>query len=132
EPPKICDDIESAKFDRGSAASLLEYTVQALIEHHEEYRDYNSTTTQSDYGENLHLLFDFLKLKSTYDRYAWRMRPLVLAHEVLCRRGQDDAALRWQASMAGITRSKVAEPLLKELAELEQKHGLRLRTVRDR
>src|SRR5262249_23488747 len=81
--------------------------------------------------ENLHLLLDFLKVKSNYDRYAWRMQPLVKAHAVLCRRGQDDAAVRWQASMAGFTR-KLSDQLLEELAALEQEHGLRLRIVRDR
>ncbi len=132
EPPKLWIDIESGELERSCAAELVEYVVQAMIEHHEEYRDYNSTTTQSDYGENLHLLLDFLKIKSNYDRYAWRMQPLVQAHAVLCRRGQDDAAKRWQANMASFTRTKVAEPLLVELTKLEEQHGLRLRTVRDR
>jgi len=77
-------------------------------------------------------LLDFLKIKVSYERYAWRMKPLVQAHAVLCRRGQDDAALRWQASMAGFTEKQLAEPLLDELAKLEREHGLRLRTVRDR
>ena len=53
------------------------------------------------------------------------------AHAVLCRRGQDDAALRWQASMADFTK-QISEPLLEELAKLERDRGLRLRTVRDR
>jgi hypothetical protein len=132
EPPKLWEHIQSGELDRTRASAFVEYVVQAMIEHHEEYRDYNSTTTQSDYGENLHLLLDFLKIKSNYDRYAWRMRPLVQAHAVLCRRGQDDAAVRWQANMASFTRAKVAEPLLADLTKLEEQHGLKLRTVRDR
>lgn len=123
--------IEEGKYDRKKAEENLEIIVHAMIEHHEEYRDYNSTTTQSDYGENLHYLLDFLKLKVTYDRYAWRMRPLVQAHAVLCRRGQDEAAIRWQTSMAGFSK-KLADQLLAELSDLERKHGLRLRTIRDR
>ena len=43
--------------------------LQALVEHYDEYRDYNTTTTQSDYGENIHILLDFLRLKVRYDRY---------------------------------------------------------------
>jgi hypothetical protein len=123
--------LDENKYPRWQATHYLETIVQAMLEHHEEYRDYNSTTTQSDYGENLHILLDFLKIKVAYERYAWRMRPLVLAHEVLCHRRQDDAALRWQASMASFTRDR-ADELLKELTELEQKHGLRVRTIRDR
>lgn len=131
DPPALAAALESGKYDRDEAEQRLETIVHAMIEHHEEYRDYNSTTTQSDYGENLHYLLDFLKLKVTYDRYAWRMRPLVQAHAVLCRRGPDDAAVRWQANMANFSK-KLADQLLAELSELEKRHGLRLRTVRDR
>ncbi len=131
EPCKLWEHIESGELDRSRAVGLVEYVVQAMIEHHEEYRDYNSTTTQSDYGENLHLLLDFLKIKANYDRYAWKMRPLVQAHAVLCRRGKDEDAVRWQANMANFTR-KLADQLLDELTVLEQEHGLKLRTVRDR
>jgi hypothetical protein len=131
EPPKLWEHIESGELSRSRASACVEYVIQAMIEHHEEYRDYNSTTTQSDYGENLHLLLDFLKVKSNYDRYAWRMRPLVQAHAVLCRRGQDEAAVRWQASMAGFTR-KLSDQLLDELTALEQEHGLKLRIIRDK
>jgi hypothetical protein len=131
EAPKLLEDLVENKYPRWQATHYLETIVQAMLEHHEEYRDYNSTTTQSDYGENLHILLDFLKIKVAYERYAWRMRPLVLAHEVLCHRRQDDAALRWQASMASFTRDR-ADELLRELADLEQKHGLRVRTIRDR
>jgi hypothetical protein len=131
EAPKLIDDLQQNKYPRWQAMHYLETIVQAMLEHHEEYRDYNSTTTQSDYGENLHILLDFLRVKVAYERYAWRMRPLVLAHEVLCHRGQEDAALRWQASMANFTKDR-ADELLKELAELEIKHGLKVRTIRDR
>ncbi len=131
ERPKLLDDLDENKYPRRQAVSQLEFIVQAMIEHHEEYRDYNSTTTQSDYGENLGDLLDLLKLKVSYERYAWRMRPLVQAHAVLCRRGQDDAAVRWQSSMADYTK-KIADQLLDELEGIETDKGLRLRTVRDR
>src|SRR5262249_59219639 len=124
---KFVDDVDAGRLKRDDAISYVEYLAHALIEHHEEYRDYNSTTTQSDYGENLHLLIDSLKLKTSYDRYSWRMRPLVQAHAVLCQRGQDDAALRWQEHMAGFTRS-LSDQLLSGLAQLEQESGLKLPT----
>ena len=53
--------------------------------------DYNATTTQSDYGDNLHRLFDYLRLKARYDRAAWLLKPLNLVHETLARR---DGALK--------------------------------------
>ncbi|MCS7271735.1 MAG: hypothetical protein NZ703_11710, partial [Gemmataceae bacterium] len=103
----------------------------AIIEHYEEYRDYNATTTQSDYGENLHIFLDFLRLKSHYERYAWRLRPLAITHEVLCRRNQDALAHRWREHVARHTAAQ-AEELLQRLSQLEQRHGIHLRTIRDR
>jgi hypothetical protein len=105
--------------------------LQALVEHYDEYRDYNTTTTQSDYGENIHILLDFLRLKVKYDRAAWRMRPVALAHEVLCRRGQDVLAARWRESIQARTK-RLADELLDELGKREARYAVRLRTVRDR
>jgi hypothetical protein len=105
--------------------------LQAIIENYEEYKDYNTTTPQSDYGENLHLLLDFLRLKSAYDRQAWRLKPLFLAHETLARKGQAALALAWQSAFAGLT-EELSGQFVERLNYLEQKHGIRLRTVADR
>ena len=109
----------------------LEVVLHTIAEHYEEYRDYNTTTTWSDYGENLYVLLDFLRLKAKYERYAWRMRPLVLAHEALCRKGLPDVAEKWEKSIADFSRPLAAE-LMEKLAEKEAEHAVRLRTVRDR
>ena len=57
------------------------------MENYAEYVDYNSTTTQSDRGEMLYTLLDYLRLRASYDRVAWNLQPVVLAHEVLVRSG---------------------------------------------
>jgi hypothetical protein len=129
--PKLLDAWEDGKLDRTRTARAAELVLQALVEHYDEYRDYNTTTTQSDYGENIHILLDFLRLKVKYDRVAWRMRPFVLAHEVLCRRGQDALAARWRDFIANRTR-QISETLLDELGKREARYAVRLRTVRDR
>jgi hypothetical protein len=129
--PKLVGDWADGKADRTRAARQFEVVLQSLVEHYDEYRDYNTTTTQSDYGENLYILLDFLRLKVTYDRYAWRLRPMVLAHEVLCRRGFDRLAVKWREFLAGRT-EKLAKELLTDLASREAEHALKLRTVRDR
>ena len=129
--PKLLDAWADGEVDRKPTAKACEVVLQALVEHYDEYRDYNTTTTQSDYGENIHILLDFLRLKVKYDRYAWRMRPLALAHEVLCRKGQDGLAARWREFIAGKTR-RLAGELLDELAAREAKYAVRVRTVRDR
>lgn len=116
---------------RGQAIRILEFILQAVVENYEEYRDYNTTTTQSDYGENLFVLLDYLRLKSAYERDNWRMRPLVLVHEVLCRRGRTNDAEGWQEGIVKYTREH-ADQRLVELAETEARHGIKLRTVQDR
>jgi hypothetical protein len=115
---------------RAEAERRFQTVLQAVIENYEEYKDYNTTTPQSDYGENLYTLLDFLRLKASYERDAWRLRPVVLAHEVLARQ-QSPAAEVWQEQVAQLTGEQAAWHL-EELAELEKEHGMHLRTVADR
>src|SRR5262249_1307889 len=77
---------------REDATAFLQFVLQAVVENYEEYKDYNTTTSQSDYGQNLHVLLDFLRLKASYDRNAWQFRPLILAHDVLARKGRGESA----------------------------------------
>jgi hypothetical protein len=129
--PRLIDDWATGDVERARTARAAEVVLQALVEHYDEYRDYNTTTTQSDYGENIHILLDFLRVKVRYDRFAWRLRPLALAHEVLCKRGNDDLAGRWRDFIAEKT-AGLAEELLDRLGALEVRHGVKLRTIRDR
>ena len=130
--PKLVEDwAEEAVPDRARTARQFEIVLQSLVEHYDEYRDYNTTTTQSDYGENLYILLDFLRLKVTYDRYAWRLRPMFLTHEVLCRKGFDRLAAKWREFLATRT-EKLARELLADLSLRETEHAMKLRTIRDR
>jgi hypothetical protein len=129
--PKLVEEWDNGSLEKAAAAKHFETVLSALLEHYDEYRDYNTTTTQSDYGENLYILLDFLRLKVAYDRYAWRLRPLVLAHEVLCRRGYDRLAAKWREFVSERT-SRLADELLTDLGYREAEHGIKLRTVRDR
>jgi hypothetical protein len=128
-PVRLLDDLGD-KVPRAQAERFLQVILQAVIENYEEYKDYNTTTPQSDYGDNLHLLLDFLRLKASYERNAWHLRPLLLVHEVLARRHLR-VAERWQGQLTRLT-SDLAEQYQRELAQLEQQHGMRLRTVADR
>ena len=128
-----CDDVPQDLLDalegdlpRDQAIDLLTTILQALVENFDEYRDYNASTTQSDYGENLHVLFDFLRVKCGYERYNWQLKPLVLVHEVLCRRGLNAEAVDWQRGLIERTDRRAAGHL-NELAEVEQRHGVRVR-----
>ncbi|MBI1902572.1 MAG: hypothetical protein HYS13_15835 [Planctomycetia bacterium] len=113
------------------AAEVLERTILILLDCSVEYADYNHTTTQSDRGEKLYILLDFLRLSAQYDRLAWRLKPVVLAHEVLVRHKRSESADLWRRSVAEQT-TTTADHMLLEYSELTRKHGLRLPTVADR
>ena len=49
------------------AVRLLQVVLEAVVENYEEYKDYNASAAQSDYGENLYALLDFLRLKAAYE-----------------------------------------------------------------
>jgi hypothetical protein len=113
------------------AASWLQLVIETVIENYTEYRDYNNTTTQSDQGEQLYMLLDFLRLKVRYDRFAWQLVPIVTAHEVLVRSGRVVSAQRWRQIMAERTQ-EVVDWHLKRLHKLQDKYGMQLTTVSDR
>ena len=129
-PIKLLDDLGRV-VKREDAARRLEIVLQAIVENYEEFKDYNTTTAQSDYGENLNVLLDFLRQKADYERHNWQFRPLVLAHEVLARRGRGSTAVLWERSLMQLTRDP-ARQHLELLARLERARGVKLNTVSDR
>ncbi len=129
-PMRLIDDL-GTRVRREDAVRRLELVLQAVVENYEEYKDYNSTTTQSDYGENLYVLLDFLRLKAGYERSAWHFRPLILAHEVLARQGRNEAAVLWEESLTRLTHD-LADQHLQQLSRLERGRGVHLSTVSDR
>jgi hypothetical protein len=130
-PVRLIEDLDNGTITRGEAESHLRTILQAVAENYEEYKDYNTTTTQSDYGENLYVLLDFLRLKASYERHTWEFRPLVQVHEALARHGRESAAVAWEEAFAELT-GELADDHLDALAQLEQQYGVRLRTVADR
>lgn len=110
------------------AAHWLGIAIEAVVENYGEYIDYNSITTQSDRGDMLYTLLDFLRLRSNYDRLAWNLRPVVLAHEVLVRFGRDGAAEIWRHAVADRT-ADIAEEHLTRFNKLCKKYGMRLPSV---
>ena len=116
---------------REEAAEQLALVLEAIVENYGEYRDYNSTTTQSDRGELLYMLLDFLRLRTKYDRVCWNLKPVVLAHEILVRRGQESASRIWRKALTDRIHDE-AEQYLARLAELQKKYAMRMPTVADR
>ncbi len=129
-PVKLIDDLgRDVPID--AAVEMLHVILQTIVENYEEYKDFNATTTASDYGDSLYILLDFLRLKASYERHAWHFRPVALAHDVLARRGRAEAAVGWEEAFAQLAREPAAQHL-EELARLEREHRVRLSTVGDR
>jgi len=130
EGRRLLADLDG-RLPRDRAMALLGLSIEAVMDNYNEYMDYNSTTTQSDRGEMLYTLLDFLRLTSSYDRVAWNLQPLVLAHEVLIRSGRLEAAEAWRETFAEQT-SPLADDHLRKMRSLVREYGMSLRSVADR
>ncbi|MBN1394913.1 MAG: hypothetical protein JW959_07815 [Pirellulales bacterium] len=130
ETPRLIDDLDEAiPFDE--AARWLGVAVEATLENYGKYVDYNSITTQSDRGDMLYTLLDFLRLESDYNRMAWNLRPVMLVHQVLVRRGKRRAADVWRRAVAERT-APPADEYLARFERLADKYGMRLPSVAER
>ncbi len=130
-PTRLIEDLASGALGSRQAAARLRLVLEAVAENHAEYRDWNSTTTQSDRGECLHILLDFLRIKAEHDRIAWTLKPVNVAHRVLARRGAVEAAEAWRGRMRDETQDTAAG-LVERLAGLESHWGLKLASIGDR
>ncbi len=113
------------------AADKLALILEAIVENFDEYRDYNSTTTQSDRGELLYTMLDFIRLRIEYDRVAWNLKPVVWAHEVLVRRGRNAAAQSWRRMLAERI-GEEASRYQRKLTRLQRKYAMKMASVAQR
>lgn len=130
DPPRLIEEID-AGIPRDEAIRSLTTAIEAVVESYAIYRDYNATTTQSDHGELLHALIDFLRLKNAYDRVAWNLKPVALAHRILVENGRPAAAALWRRAVEDRTR-EAADQHQAGLEALTQRYGMRLPTVSQR
>ena len=128
--PGLLDDLDQ-RIPRGRAVDLLTTVLESVVENYGEYRDYNTTTTQSDRGEMLYTLLDFLRLRVQYDRISWNLKPIVWAHEILVRHGQREAAALWRRVLSQRMGDE-ADKLLVRLKELQARHAMSMPTIADR
>ncbi|HEV3136920.1 MAG TPA: hypothetical protein VGZ26_03430, partial [Pirellulales bacterium] len=130
EDLRLIEDLGEA-LPRADAVKHIGLVIEAIVENYTEYRDYNSTTTQSDRGDLVYTLLDFLRLRVQYDRVAWHLKPVLIAHSILVRRSRSGAAEMWRRALAERT-SELADSLQGRGAELRKKYAMRLPTVTDR
>ncbi|QDS97171.1 hypothetical protein [Adhaeretor mobilis] len=116
---------------REPAEEMLSIALEVVVENYREYRDYNTTTTQSDHGELLYNFVDFIRLRAEYDRVAWNLKPVIWAHEILVRHGRTLAAEMWRQAFVQRT-DDVAEDHAKRLVQMSEEYGMQLPTISDR
>lgn len=131
EVQPLMDGLQSGEIQRAEAERQLSIVLEGIIDHYAEYRDYNSTTTQSDRGEMLYMLLDFLRLRVRYDRVSWNLRPVFWAHEIMVRSGCHKGANQWRRALSERI-GREAEMYLEHLTKLQEKYAMRMPTVADR
>jgi hypothetical protein len=131
QPIKLLTDIEAQVIDRDEAVELAEFVYEAVVDNFDRFIEYNTTTTQSDYGSQLYCLLDFLRLETLYERFDWNTIPWQVAHEAVVRFGAQEIADLIEADVRDET-AEVADSFMDELNALERDYGVRLPTLHDR
>jgi hypothetical protein len=123
--------IRSGKVSIESAANQLGFVARVVLENYDEYRDYNTTTPQSDYGDNLYLLIDLLAHKVEFERHRWGQEPTYIAHSVLLEEGRFGLAAMVREDFDRRT-TFASRAMLSRLESNEEKAGFRLQSIRGR
>jgi len=131
QPIKLLDDITAEVIDRDDAVELAEFVYEAVVDNFDRFIEYNTTTTQSDYGSQLYCLLDFLRLETLYERFDWNTVPWQVAHEAVVRFGASEIADLIESEVRDET-AEVADSFVDELRALERDYGVRLPTLHDR
>jgi len=127
----LFEDIASGQLNRIEAERWLSLVFESILDHHAEFLDYNSTTTQSDRGDLIYMFHDFLRLRIRYDRVAWNLKPVMWAHEILVRSRFEQAAATWRRSLAERIGAK-ADIYITKLRSLQREYAMRMPTIADR
>ena len=128
---RLISALQAGDLDWDDTAEMLQIIYQTIIDSYYRFIEYNTTTTQSDYGNKIHCLLDFLRLESAYDRDAWNFAPSEIAHEVLAQGPRPWVATAWE-EICGMGVRQHADGHLDRLADLETKWGMRLPALADR
>ncbi|MDV6033719.1 MAG: hypothetical protein F9B45_27220 [Phycisphaera sp. RhM] len=128
---QLFEDLRNGKLSMNQANRWITLVYETLIDHHAEYQDYNSTTTQSDRGDLVYMFMDFLRLRASYERIAWNLKPVMWAHEVLVGNGLENAAMMWRRSLSERIGAE-AEKFVMRLRKMQKNYSMRMPTVADR
>ncbi len=130
EPMALLTDLEEGNIDMEEAVTNLKVIFESVIDKFDRFVEYNSTTTQSDYGEMFYCLLDFLRIEAAYERDDWKMVPLLIAHKVLAQQDRNESALIWEAVFEA-TSEEMSKKHLKKLKQTESEYKINLPLISD-
>lgn len=127
----LLEDLASGKLKHRDADACLQLIIEGILENYPEYIDYNGITTQSDYGQNLYMLLEFLRLVAGYYRTLWNLKPVLKTHEILVGEGEYAMADAWELAVKDRT-DMIAEELFRQYERLSNEYAIHLPSVYDR
>jgi len=130
-PIPLLTDLEDGTLDIDDAAGMLELIYGSVVDKFDRFLEYNTTTTQSDYGNKFHVLLDFLRVEADYDRDAWDRIPESIVHRALAMSDRP-GLLRMLEERFEAESRKQADRHVAALQELERKYGVHLPGISDR
>ncbi len=130
QPVILLSDLDDGEIDMEEAVSNLKVIFDAVVDKFDRFVEYNSTTTQSDYGEMFYCLLDFLRIEAAYERDDWKMVPLLIAHKVLAQQDRNESALIWEAVFEANS-EEMAKKHLKKLQQTESEYKINLPLISD-
>jgi len=126
--PRAFEDVRDGRLPAETLARFLRLILEPVVSYYSHYIDYNSSTPESDRGENLMILLRYLMAAGLMDRVLWTCVPFLRVYRALLEAGKLEVAdqfARWVESLA----APEIEFLRKGLRHLAEETGVRLLTV---
>ena len=130
-PNPLLQALENDELEVDEAIETLELIFGSVIDRFDRFLEYNTTTTQSDYGNKFYVLLDFLRVEAGYDRDAWERIPESIVHRSLAMAGRTGALGILEEIIEADCRQD-ADRHIESLQELEDRYGVHLPAVSDR
>ncbi len=119
------------RLSQNEAIECLGLIIESVVENYAAYIDYNSSTTQSDRGDRLYTLLDFLRLVAEFNRLVWNMEPATIAHRVMLESGCRSDAAAWRNEFYYRTES-LTRAFHRRFQTLVRTHGMTLTSISQR
>lgn len=130
-PHPMLAALEGGEIELDEVVETLELIYGSVVDRFDRFLEYNTTTTQSDYGNKFYVLLDFLRVEAAYDRDAWERIPESIVHRALAMANRRGALGILEEIIEADCRQD-ADRHVESLQALEEQYGVHLPAVADR